>query len=258
MAQPSGIFYSLPEVWDFCLEKIYDQEEYLKGLVSILGQRGITSRSKILDAGCGSGFPSLDLLSRGFDVTGADKSSEMIRQIRLNAKKRGLSISTAHVMWSDLSKSFKPIFDAAYCRGNSLVYAASWEQNWIVPERSREEVQKAIKNFYAVLKPKGLLYLDVTSKDEKPHKEIIGTVKTAHGDVEIEWAVQHDAKNKIRTWSIILAFPSTGEKKIYRSYSYLIDHAELVSFCREAGFKGIEQYVKVPGERNYSVFIGHK
>lgn len=125
-----SIFYSLPEIWDFCLEKIYDKPVYVRGLIDLLTSCGITMKSRILDAGCGSGFPAIDLVERGYRVTASDKSSEMVRQIGLNAKGRGLKIEAHHCMWSGLERFFsKNMFDFVYCRGNSLVYAASWEQN---------------------------------------------------------------------------------------------------------------------------------
>ena len=183
----------------------------------------------------------------------------MVRQIRLNAKKRKLTIEAHHVMWADLAQHFgRNKFDLAYCRGNSLVYAASWEQNWIVPARSREEIQRAIQNFYALLAPGGYLYLDVTSRKEHPHEEDIGTVNTTHGPVQITWRIDHDKESKIRTWTLRLLFQRTASVKVYPSYSYLLSRDELTQFLRSAGFKKIEAGVRVAGENNYDVFIARK
>src|SRR5262249_2181006 len=139
MDKNKDIFYSLPEVWDFCLEKIYDKEKYISGLEEAFTSRGITKESDILDAGRGSGFPSIDLVEQGYRVVATDKSSEMVRQVGINAAKRHVRVEAHNSMWANLSKQFGSIFDLVYCRGNSLVYAASWEQNWIVPSRSKEE-----------------------------------------------------------------------------------------------------------------------
>lgn len=258
MKDETNIFYSIPEVWDFSLENIYDKKEYVDGLIKILDKAGVTEKSLILDAGCGSGFPTLDLIERGYRVVGSDKSSEMVRQIKLNAEKRGVNIEARHVMWADLSKKFDPIFDYVYCRGNSLIYAASWEQNWIVPDRSKEEIEKALKNFATVLKLKGILYVDFPRRDEKPYEKIIGLVRTDYGEIEMKWKVDHDYKSKIRTWTVILKFLETGEIKEYPSYAYWISNEEIVKFLSDAGFKKIEENVKVDGENNYSVYIAHK
>ena len=173
MPKKSDIFYSLPEIWDFCLDKIYHKKEYLKGLENFFKSECISKKSLIMDAGCGSGFPALDLISRGYNVVATDKSLEMIRQIRLNAKKRNVKINAKHIAWSELSEKFKGVFDLVYCRGNSLVYAASWEQNWVVPKRSEEEIFEAVSNFYKILREKGKLYIDITKHNEIPHKKTV-------------------------------------------------------------------------------------
>ncbi len=258
MSAPKDIFYSLPEIWDFCLEKIYDKNEYVAGLEELFRSRGVTKQSLILDAGCGSGFPSINLIERGYRIIATDKSSEMVRQTQLNAQKRNVSIEAYNIMWANLSKQFGPVFDLVYCRGNSLVYAASWEQNWIVPDRSREEIVKAIQNFWKILKPGGQIYIDITDKSEKPHKEDIGTVETERGRISIVWEITHDAKNRIRTWTITLISLKTGEQKRYSSYSYLLPHIELMDLFKDAGFGHIDQYVPVRGEKSYSVFIARK
>src|SRR3989338_6368153 len=220
---------------------------------------GIKKKSKILDAGCGSGFLTLDLIERGYKVVGTDKSSEMVRQIRLNAKKRDLSVEAYHVMWADIAKHFGTNkFDLVYCRGNSLVYAASWEQNWIVPARSREEIKKAIDNFYRTLVPGGHLYLDVTNHEEKPHEEDLGIVETPQGPIQITWRIDHDKRHKIRTWTLRLLSKKTADARSYPSYSYLFSLEELAQFLRLAGFKKIDVGVKVNGEQNYDVFIARK
>ena len=258
MTKQSEIFYSLPEVWDFCLEKIYDKPLYVKGFLEVLDKHDITTKSLVLDAGCGSGFPALDLIEKGYRVIGTDKSSEMVRQIKINAQKRGISIEAYHVMWSALAKRFDSIFDLVYCRGNSLPYAISWEQNWIVPDRSCEEISKAVKNFYEILKPGGQVYIDKPNKNEKPRREDLGTVESEQGPINITWEIEHDRKNKVRTWTMVLNLLDGGIEKRYPSYSYLLTGDELVNILQNAGFKKIEDYVPVEGETNYGVFIARK
>ncbi len=254
----ADVFYTLPEVWDFCLTKIYDRQEYLTGFTGLMIKLGIKKESLILDAGCGSGFLTLDLIKNGYRIVGADKSDEMIRQIRINAKKMGVSIEAYNVMWSELSKRFDSIFDMVYCKGNSLVYAASWERNWIKPERSFEEILNAINNFYGVLKDGGYLYVDITSHLEKEHDESIGTVETKDGPVEIDWKIRHDGKNMVRTWTLSLKFLNTGLTRVYPSYSYLLPHDELAGIMEKAGFSSVKRRVKVRGEKNYDVFVAKK
>ncbi len=252
-----NIFYTLPEIWDFCVSKIYNKEKFIKGFIEFLNLHTISEEDLILDAGCGSGFPALDLRERGFYVIGVDKSNEMIKQIKTNAYKRGISIEIYHLMWSDLSSKFNSVFKLVYCRGNSLVYAASWEQNWIHPKRSIEEIKNALYNFYQVLDKKGILYIDVTHKKEKPHKRNIGKVYTNYGPVNITWEIKHDTKNKIRTWVATLDILDLHRELTFQSYSYLIDHRELVDIVKKIGFSSIEE-TKIKGENNYTVYMAKK
>lgn len=252
------VFYSVPEIWDLALDQYYPKREFVEGFLEFLQKNGITKESAILDAGCGSGFPALDLAECGHQIVGTDKSSEMVRQIERNAEKRGLKIDAYNIKWSDLAERFGQRFDFIYCRGNSLVYASSWEQNWFVPERSREEIQKALQNFYDVLLPGGIAYVDITNRNEKPHESKIGIFNTPDGHVEMGWNFEHDVENHLRTWTSTLKFLGTGQTEKHISYSYLLPHHELIQMLNNVGFRSVDQYVPVKGEKNYDIFIGRK
>ena len=55
-----------------------------------------------------------------------------------------------------------------------------------------------------------------------------------------------------------MKFLDNRQEKKYISYSYLLDHSDLVELFKKAGFKRIEQNVKVGGEKNYDVFVAIK
>jgi SAM-dependent methyltransferase len=258
MTQATNFFYSLPEIWNFCLTKIYDKEAYVNGLEELFQQRGITKQSLILDAGCGSGFPAIDLIQRGYRVMATDKSGAMVRQVRVNAEKKHLSVEVHNIMWAGLSQQFGPVFDFLYCRGNSLIYAASWEQDSIAPERCREEIAAAIQNFYQVLKPSGQAYIDMVNNNEKPYKKVIGVFETNGGPVEIAWQTEHDGKSRVRCWTNIVKCLGSGVEKEYKTYSYFLRHQELVDLLKKAGFKRVEEGVPVAGEPHYKIFIATK
>jgi len=224
-------FLTIPEIWELCLEKIYDESAYVDGLTRVLDRAGINKTSKILDASCGSGFPALDLIERNYNVVVADKSGEMIQLLKSNARKRSVPIHAEQVAWSDLAAHFgKDAFDCVLCRGNSLVYADSWEQNWMDPERSRSAIQVALQNFHIVLKLGGTLYLDVTREGEVPHTKDFGVIETAkNGHVHLTWEMRRDVQNQIRTWIVSASFMQTGTEMEYVSYSYLFRKGELES-----------------------------
>lgn len=47
--------------------------------------------SKIIDAGCGAGMPLINIKKRGFNITGYDKSKNMVLEAKENLKKNNLS-----------------------------------------------------------------------------------------------------------------------------------------------------------------------
>lgn len=248
-------FFSLSELWDFVLEKRYNRKEIFRGFVDVLKKHGLNKSSLILDAGCGSGFMSLDLAENGFRVVATDKSYEMIRQVKINAQKKKIGIQAEQVSWSDLSKKFDPIFDFVYCRGNSLIYAASWEQNWIVPDRNLEEIKKSVKSFYNILRPGGWCYID---SNIKPYSEKLGVLKTRKGDVEVSWKAEVDSSQNLRTWTIMLKYVSSQETQEFVSYSAYLSNEEICEILHKTGFKKVEKNIPVHGEKYCDVFIAQK
>lgn len=60
----------------------------LKIVLSILNKN---KPKKILDAGCGSGMPLIIIKKKGFDISGYDKSSNMVKEAKKNLKKHNLN-----------------------------------------------------------------------------------------------------------------------------------------------------------------------
>lgn len=84
--------------------------------------------SRVLDVPCGVGRHSLELASRGCQMTGVDQSPQMIEEGREAAIRAGLTIEwqiaeMQHLAWENE-------FDAGFCFGNSFGYldAASTQE----------------------------------------------------------------------------------------------------------------------------------
>lgn len=72
---------------------------------------------KVLDLGCGPGFFSLILADMGFEVTGIDCSSEMLKRAAENARLAGASIEFGNMDIAALPAAFPPeSFDAIVSR----------------------------------------------------------------------------------------------------------------------------------------------
>lgn len=76
--------------------------------------------ARVLDVPCGFGRHSLELASSGFQVTGVDASSEMIREARKDAEAAGLNVEWRNAEMRSLP--WESEFDAGFCFGNSFGY----------------------------------------------------------------------------------------------------------------------------------------
>lgn len=85
------IYDLLAPVYDE-INKDVDYVRWADFIEKIISQnRGFAEENLILDLGCGTGKMTLELASRGYDMTGVDLSSEMLDIARVEAEERGLS-----------------------------------------------------------------------------------------------------------------------------------------------------------------------
>ena len=108
----------------------------------------IPKDSKVLDAGCGAGYPFTKKLSEYFDVIGVDISE---KQIELATKK----VPKATFLCEDMTKLS---FPDDYFTGILSYYA--------IIHIPREEQYDLLKNFYRMLKKGGVALLTFHSTDD--------------------------------------------------------------------------------------------
>ncbi|EIE99940.1 glycine/sarcosine N-methyltransferase [Saccharomonospora glauca] len=140
------------EKWDELIdwEKRYESEGGF--FVDLLRSYGVKS---VLDVATGTGFHSVRLLEEGFDTVSVDGSAEMLAKAFENGLNHGGHIlRVVHADWRWLSRDVSGQFDAVVCLGNSFTHLFS--------ERDR---RKALAEFYAVLKPDGILVIDQRNYD---------------------------------------------------------------------------------------------
>ncbi len=109
---------------------------------------------KAIDVGCGEGFYSIYLASKGFDVVGIDLSERAIGYAKENASKRGLKIRFMKMDVSDLDK-LNEKFD----------FVLEWTlMHHIMPPQR----QKYVEGIRSILN-KGGKYLSVSFNEKSPH-----------------------------------------------------------------------------------------
>ena len=124
-----------------------------------------------LDAGCGTGFHSLLLAQLGVSVTAVDVSDKMLERLAGHAKEMGLSLNIARSSFQTLPAKVGGPFDAVFSLGNSLVHLLS-----------SAELSLALDNFFFMLKPGGVVFLQNLNYDRiLARKERIQSVKEQEG-----------------------------------------------------------------------------
>jgi ubiquinone/menaquinone biosynthesis C-methylase UbiE len=126
-------------------EKRWTREQHF--FQSLINLYNITSA---IDAGCGTGFHSLLLSHLGVNVVAADLSKEMLHITERNAKKYCTPLTIVQSSFQELSQNIPQPVDAVFCLGNSFPHCLS-----------KKEQQRAIQNFFSVLKPNGVLILQL-------------------------------------------------------------------------------------------------
>jgi len=105
----------------------------------------------ILDAGCGTAHQAIELATRGYSVTGADKNDAMLAVARTHAEKApAAKIEFVHADYADLETKTNGGFDGLFCQGNALAAAGT-----------RDAVAEAINQFARCLKPGGTLFVQI-------------------------------------------------------------------------------------------------
>jgi SAM-dependent methyltransferase len=142
---------SFVEKWD----ALIDWEGRTKGEGEFFIQELQKRKSqKVLDAATGTGYHSVRLLKSGFQVHSADGKQNMLAKAFYNGRRQNLLLRTIHSDWRELTKNIHETYDAVICLGNSFTH--------LFDESDR---RKTLAEFYAVLKPQGVLILDQRNYD---------------------------------------------------------------------------------------------
>lgn len=236
-------------LWEMCLGFEYDRKSLVEGLDGFLARNcGL----KILDCACGSGFPSLDLLRLGYDITCTDGSELMLSAFRKNAAAAGISVVPRCVLWQNLSQLFPRQFDLVMCRGSSLIYAGAWEQD-AVPCRSA--IRDSLMSFVGCLRRGGTLYVDTTSaqnleREEPEHNTYPSRIVDGQL-VEFSETVSTDRASQMRTWRSRVKF--NGSRFEFTRHSHYLPHSELIELLAACGLKNVRKQ-SVRGE-HYDVYL---
>lgn len=116
-------------------------------------QAGSLSGKKIIDAGCATGELAYALAKKGAEVSGLDVNDDLLNTARATKSHPGLTFFKKDML--EIPDYFPHNqFDVVLCFGNTLVHLPSLEQ-----------IGRMLKDVKTVLKPGGLLLLQILNYD---------------------------------------------------------------------------------------------
>ncbi|MFE3742840.1 class I SAM-dependent methyltransferase [Streptomyces sp. NPDC059134] len=137
---------TLVDLWDQLIDwerRRASERDFFVDLLNDAGAR------RVLDVATGTGYHSVTLAQRGFDVTAADGSAQMIERTRRNAERHGQSFEVLQADWRGLRRHIDGRYDAIVCLGSSF------------PHLFQESDRRAVlSEFYEALNPGGILIVD--------------------------------------------------------------------------------------------------
>ncbi len=196
--------------------------------------KGILNRYSVhtaLDAGAGTGFHSLLLAKLGVKVAAVDVSQEMLDRLQENAKKMQLSVDTAVLDFLDLAGSYDAQFDAVFCLGNTLVHLLT-----------DEELRETLSNFHSLLKPGGVLIIQILNYDRiLKEKKRVQNIKKKGNTTFIRF---YDYCNDRLYFNILKVTEDAG--RIHHTINTVelrpLLKEELADCVERVGFTSIEHY----------------
>jgi hypothetical protein len=179
----------------------------------------------------------------------------MLERFCHNARAADIELEPREARWEELDALYPERFDAVICRGCSLIYAGTFDDN---AEPDRTAMESSIRSFVHCLRPGGRVYVDAPHAeglDDEDSQWTEHPPRTMHGrNIRMRERVVADLSAGIRRWTVQLYID--GDSFALERKSHYLPHAELVGLLQDAGLEDVGR-ADVTGER-YAVFVGQK
>lgn len=231
-------------LWELCMFFEFDRERTADGIAAWLGP---VEGQRILDCACGSGFPALELIQRGYDVACTDGSELMLRHFRRNAELAGLDVRAERLFWEELPAHHGDSFDVVMNRGGgNYIYAGVWDDEGLA---TQDAMAEAIGYWIACVRPGGRFYVDITRAEDlarsEPQHVVHPTMLLGEHRVDITEQIEIDRSTGIRVWHSDLVID--GSPHEFQRRCRFISHDQLVGILHDAGLTDVRK-TPVTGE----------
>ena len=165
---------------------ISQELEFFKSIFDSCAKIPVT---RILDVGCGTGRHSIPLIKSGYDVTGLDKSQNMLSMFRGKLESGNLK---AKIVKKDMKNiDFIEGFHAIICMNSAFMYLLT-----------DGDILQALKAFHKALKPGGVAIIDIMNflNLMGRYKENLVEKYTKDG-IAMERAIRHSVEDLPAIWN---------------------------------------------------------
>lgn len=233
---PEGV-YNFAISWDQEVRNEWP-ESYPASLTAELKKLNV---STILDCAGGTGYPSIELKQLGWDITYSDGSATMLELFTKRLEETNLDIPAYLSRWEDLSKNLPNTYDALMCAGNSFIGINSYDSPFSnSDDQVKSHMQLAASEFYKMLNPGGVLYIDLFVKEfaapEQPFCLTL-TSDTHHLFRTISYDPVRNMRTNLTTKTSLIDGTETD------TITKLIPlfNEDLIALLLEAGFSRVER-----------------
>lgn len=194
----------------------------------------LNKKQKILDLACGYGRHSLELVRRGYNVTGFDYSNYFLKQAKSIAKKEKLNVE---FIQGDFRKlPFRNEFDAVINMFTSFGYFDQAKEN-----------RKVLTSIYKALKPHGLAIIDLnnpvatiarinTLPNARQEKGVLHASSVSSLSNGLEVKTEHHVNITKMMWLMNRAWTENGARKKYVTNIKMYTLQELSKLITSIGF----------------------
>lgn len=212
----------------FSEQRFAAAEEEVNKIVALVNFQG----TSVLDLCCGPGRHAVVLAKRGCAVTGVDRSKFLLQKAEERANAEGVRIEFVH---EDMRNFARPAaYDLALNFFTSFGYF-----------NDREDDIKVLRNIYTSLRPEGVCFLEMISK-EWLAKNLLATssMEAPDGSLRVERHEISDDWSRIRNEWIVIR---EGRTKVFKFDHTIYSGQELKDRLYQVGFKRVKLFGDLDG-----------